>query len=230
VATAVENAEHDIAGCKAALDDIEERAEENGWAITPDWRIDVGDTGIGRDPIEFAAQQQMVQADLDQLKVRAHATDQELATAIRATVGEVQLDAGGQPANGRPQVPAPALPDDPNQFTQAWNALSAAQKEAAQQAMYNAAMQANPNLNRGDVSVTAWLGYDRPMSVLGQAPWPSYAEHGAGALDSFEDGMRASHVGGPSIDTVVGHSYGTTLVGAAVHPPPRAQPFWEVHR
>ncbi len=53
------------------------------------------------------------------------------------------------------------------------------------------------------------------MSVLGQAPWPSYAEHGAGALDSFENGMRASHVGGPSIGTVIGHSYGTTLVGAA---------------
>lgn len=77
VATAVENAEHDIAGCKAALNGIEERAEENGWAITPDWRIDVGDTGIGRNPIEFAAQQQMLQTDLDQLKVRAHATDQE---------------------------------------------------------------------------------------------------------------------------------------------------------
>ncbi len=81
--------------------------------------------------------------------------------------------------------------------------------------MYQSALKANPNLHAGDVSVTTWLGYDRPMSVLEQAPWPSYAEHGAGALDSFEDGMRASHVGGPSIDTVIGHSYGTTLVGAA---------------
>ena len=33
-------------------------------------------------------------------------------------------------------------------------------------AMYDAAMQANPNLHAGDVSVTAWLGYDRPMSVV----------------------------------------------------------------
>jgi hypothetical protein len=81
--------------------------------------------------------------------------------------------------------------------------------------MYQSALKADPNLHVGDVSVTAWLGYDRPMSVVEQAPWPSYAEHGAGALDSFEDGMRASHVGAPSIDTVIGHSYGTTLVGAA---------------
>jgi len=81
--------------------------------------------------------------------------------------------------------------------------------------MYNAALRANPNLHASDVAVTAWLGYDRPMSVLEQAPWPSYAQHGAAALDSFEGGMRASHVGPPSTDTVIGHSYGTTLVGAA---------------
>jgi hypothetical protein len=81
--------------------------------------------------------------------------------------------------------------------------------------MYQTAMKANPNLHPGDLSVTAWLGYDRPMSVVTQAPWPSYAEHGAGALDTFEDGMRASHVGARSVDTVIGHSYGTTLVGAA---------------
>jgi Alpha/beta hydrolase len=81
--------------------------------------------------------------------------------------------------------------------------------------MYQSALKADPNLHAGDLSVTAWLGYDRPMSVVNQAPWPSYAEHGAGALDSFEDGMRASHVGARSIDTVIGHSYGTTLVGAA---------------
>jgi hypothetical protein len=80
------------------------------------------------------------------------------------------------------------------------------------QTMYDAAMRANPYAR---VAVTTWMGYDRPMSVLEQAPWPSYAQHGAAALDSFEDGMRASHIGPPSTDTVIGHSYGTTLVGAA---------------
>ena len=34
-------------------------------------------------------------------------------------------------------------------------------------------------------------------------------------LDTFENGQRASHVGPPSIDTVIGHSYGSTVVGAA---------------
>ncbi|BBZ22130.1 alpha/beta hydrolase [Mycolicibacter hiberniae] len=82
-------------------------------------------------------------------------------------------------------------------------------------AMYDAAMVANRDLHTGDISVTTWMAYDRPMSVLEQAPWPSYAQHGAAALDSFENGMRASHIGAPSTDTVIGHSYGTTLVGAA---------------
>lgn len=67
----------------------------SGWTITPDWRIDVGDTWIGRDPIEFAAQRQMLQDDLTELKSRAHAADHELATTIRAAIGEVQLDEHG---------------------------------------------------------------------------------------------------------------------------------------
>jgi hypothetical protein len=58
------------------------------------------------------------------------------------------------------------------------------------------------------------MGYDRPMDLT-QAAWPDQARAGAGSLDAFESGLRASHVGAPSIDTVIGHSYGSTLVGAA---------------
>ncbi|WP_181786759.1 alpha/beta hydrolase [Mycobacterium shimoidei] len=80
--------------------------------------------------------------------------------------------------------------------------------------MYEAALRADPSLKAGDVAVTTWMGYDRPMDVFA-ARHPDPALGGAGALDSFESGMRASHVGPPSIDTVIGHSYGSTLVGAA---------------
>src|SRR6185312_10573395 len=38
---------------------------------------------------------------------------------------------------------------------------------------------------------------------------------GADRLDIFENGQRASHVGPPSVDTVIGHSYGSTAIGAA---------------
>lgn len=86
--------------------------------------------------------------------------------------------------------------------------------DAKSKDMYDAAMHADPTLKAGDVSVTTWMGYDRPMDVFA-ARHPDSALAGAGALDLFETGNRASHVGSPSIDTVIGHSYGSTLVGAA---------------
>ena len=81
-------------------------------------------------------------------------------------------------------------------------------------AMYNAARAADKTLGAEDVSITTWMGYDRPME-LSQAAFPDPARAGAGGLDAFESGLRASHVGQASIDTVIGHSYGSTLVGAA---------------
>jgi hypothetical protein len=85
--------------------------------------------------------------------------------------------------------------------------------------MLAAALRADPSLKPGDVSVTTWMGYDRPMNVVTDAPSASYAHNGAAALDDFQAGLRASHndvaAGGTSINTVIGHSYGSTLVGAA---------------
>ncbi|MBS4727644.1 hypothetical protein MSM1_04545 [Mycobacterium sp. SM1] len=78
-------------------------------------------------------------------------------------------------------------------------------------AMYNAAHRADPSQM---VAVTTWMGYDRPMS-LEHAAFPDPARAGAASLDAFENGQRASHVGAPSIDTIIGHSYGSTVVGAA---------------
>ena len=80
--------------------------------------------------------------------------------------------------------------------------------------MYNGALNADPRLAPTDVAVTTWIGYDPPMN-LGQAAFPDHAKGGADSLDAFEDGLRASHVGPRSIDTVIGHSYGSTVVGAA---------------
>ena len=81
-------------------------------------------------------------------------------------------------------------------------------------AMYGAALDADHNLKPEDVSVTTWMGYDRPMD-LAHADFPDPARASAANLDAFEAGQRASHVGAPSIDTIVGHSYGSTMVGAA---------------
>jgi Alpha/beta hydrolase len=81
-------------------------------------------------------------------------------------------------------------------------------------AMYAAALTAGTGLTSADVAVTTWMGYDRPMN-LSQAALPGPAQRGADRLDAFENGLRASHVGRRSIDTVIGHSYGSTVLGAA---------------
>lgn len=67
-------------------------------------------------------------------------------------------------------------------------------------------------------SVIAWFGYDAPQGVVAEATQRSYADAATPALDRFQDGLRASHIGQPSYNTVLGHSYGTTVVGdAAAH-------------
>jgi hypothetical protein len=61
-----------------------------------------------------------------------------------------------------------------------------------------------------------WLGYDAPDQVVPNAISDSYAEAGAPDLRRFQDGLRVTHdTGSPSHNTVVGHSYGSTVAGQA---------------
>jgi hypothetical protein len=64
-------------------------------------------------------------------------------------------------------------------------------------------------------SVITWVGYEAPHSVTPDATQDKWADNGKGALNRFQDGLRVTHDGAPSHNTVVGHSYGTTLVGHA---------------
>lgn len=64
-------------------------------------------------------------------------------------------------------------------------------------------------------SVITWLGYEAPHNIVPDAAESKWADNGKGALDRFQDGLRATHEGTPSHNTVIGHSYGTTLVGHA---------------
>ncbi|GAA4530138.1 hypothetical protein GCM10023192_18100 [Amycolatopsis samaneae] len=64
-------------------------------------------------------------------------------------------------------------------------------------------------------AVVTWLGYDAPDELV-NAGSESYADNGKAALGDFQDGLRATHQGDePSHNTVLGHSYGTTVVGHA---------------
>jgi uncharacterized protein YukE len=111
VAAAVSRAEVDVRSVKSELDGIEQAAEGYGWTITPDWRIDPGNTMIGLDRLTLAAEQQLLQGQLDTCKLHAHNADQELATAVRGSVGDIPLDASGYQPGAAP--PAPGAPKPP---------------------------------------------------------------------------------------------------------------------
>lgn len=60
-------------------------------------------------------------------------------------------------------------------------------------------------------SVIAWLDYDAPE--VNEVPFDSNANNASRDLDAFQDGLRASHIGERSHNTVVGHSYGALVAG-----------------
>lgn len=76
-------------------------------------------------------------------------------------------------------------------------------------------LEANNASPGSENSVVAWMGYDAPPG-LSDAAQTGFADAGAPRLDSFQDGLRAAHVGPPSHNTVLGHSYGSTVVGHAM--------------
>ncbi|GHC46332.1 alpha/beta hydrolase [Streptomyces flavofungini] len=66
------------------------------------------------------------------------------------------------------------------------------------------------------VSTITWLGYDAPDTVGKDAPFEHYAYDGAPAFNQFLDGLEAAHTGDSEPHrSVIGHSYGSTLIGAA---------------
>ncbi|MEU5908305.1 alpha/beta hydrolase [Micromonospora sp. NPDC047527] len=59
-----------------------------------------------------------------------------------------------------------------------------------------------------------WLDYDAP-DFLHEAASAGQARDAGPALHRFQEGLRASHEGPPARQTVLGHSYGSLVVGVA---------------
>lgn len=69
-----------------------------------------------------------------------------------------------------------------------------------------------------------WQAYDAPQGIFSFIPTEganddSWAKDGGPLLRSFQRGLRRAHLGPPSSNTVLGHSYGTTLIGYAAKEP-----------
>lgn len=73
--------------------------------------------------------------------------------------------------------------------------------------------QAAARAGSPSTSVITWVGYDAPQSIIPDAASTSFADHAEHGLRNFQDGLGAAHDSGPMNTTVVGHSYGTTVVG-----------------
>jgi hypothetical protein len=67
-------------------------------------------------------------------------------------------------------------------------------------------------------SAVMWLDYDAP-DFVDEAAGRDRAEAGVAGLRSFQEGLRATHDGEPAHLTVLGHSYGSLVVGAAATAP-----------
>jgi len=66
------------------------------------------------------------------------------------------------------------------------------------------------------VSTITWFDYNAPDDVTTESTKPGYAQDGAPALQRYLEGNRAAHeyaTGHPGHTTLVGHSYGSTLIG-----------------
>ncbi|SFD59110.1 Alpha/beta hydrolase [Actinopolyspora alba] len=63
-----------------------------------------------------------------------------------------------------------------------------------------------------DVANITYLDYESPDSLVSAAR-ESFAENGSADLARFQEGLRISHQGPVSHNTIIGHSYGTTVIG-----------------
>lgn len=66
----------------------------------------------------------------------------------------------------------------------------------------------------GQTATVYWLGYDAPDNLLA-ASRAGYASDGAEPLRAFTEGLRESSTNPDARVTVIGHSYGSTVIGHA---------------
>ncbi|QUH05726.1 hypothetical protein HUO13_02460 [Saccharopolyspora erythraea] len=63
-----------------------------------------------------------------------------------------------------------------------------------------------------EVAGVMWLDYNAPPDLVAASD-KTYAFDAGEDLSRFQEGLRATHEGAPSHNTVLGHSYGSTVVG-----------------
>lgn len=113
-------------------------------------------------------------------------------------------------ANGNPDTANHVMTYVPGTFSD----LGGVQGDLANnQAIFDRAQQLAPPGEK--VATIVWEGYESPTSLVPGASYENYANDAKENLSEFQQGLRATHEGAPSHNTVLGHSYGSTVVGYA---------------
>lgn len=98
LAASVEQAENDANACRSELNSIDQEAAAHHWSISDGWIVD-----YSPNPNDENGDLDKLQHRLDALRVKANDADHELATAMRAAVGDAPLN---------PQAPSAATVND----------------------------------------------------------------------------------------------------------------------
>ena len=70
----------------------------------------------------------------------------------------------------------------------------------------------------GETAVVVWLDYDAPDNAFVNSPSTSYAEDASAPLASFMSGLESTnHDPEGTTTSVIGHSYGTTVIGQSAN-------------
>ncbi|HEU4347860.1 MAG TPA: alpha/beta hydrolase [Actinoplanes sp.] len=146
-----------------------------------------------------------LRAGLDRLEDRLNSDDGTRGYLLRL---DLTADGRAAVALGDPDLAANVLTQVPGMTADLESygrELSRAERIAARAAELDPASA---------TSAVMWLDYDAP-DFVDEAAGRSRAEAGAAALRRFQDGLRATHEGEPARLTVLGHSYGSLVVGTA---------------
>jgi pimeloyl-ACP methyl ester carboxylesterase len=213
--------EQELAGFSPTLDDdiasLEAQLEE--MRANGEQYIQSGYRGPLTESTEYAA----LQAQLDELTSQRDSRDalSDLQTAITGTAstgqeyflidfdsagdGKAIVSVGNPDSADNTAVYVPGTGTDLGSFTDEYGTLARAETMA-----YDAQRLGGSE----ETAVVAWFDYDAPNEPVPEAGDLSYAEAAGATLSQFTDGLAVTHDGSERAHTtVVGHSYGTTVVG-----------------
>ena len=113
-------------------------------------------------------------------------------------------------AHGNPDIAQHVLTTVPGTYSDLGDAMDYVHNGDT---VMHRAQQLAPNQSFSSVT---WVNYEAPKSLL-LAGNGGYANDASANLSNFQQGLRASHAPDlpPSNNTVIGHSYGSTVVGYA---------------